>query len=548
MGTDGRQRPTSIQTPEVPEFVSNSPPWLESSISPEPEQFGEAGWEGTGNLHDKSFNVTHAGQDDNEQVLPENDSVGISDSLARGGHGSVDRDTTPRIQTAEPSLDRTDDLSPLRQVSQDSAYESIMGTKQSESEVDLDQQAANIKARERVEIIRGRVLQTRNVMSEKRQELQFLREILRDTTDDLMRAVNKLMAFENIKDLRSLAPYHEALQRAQDDLGPAENAYDLLEIRLNREEEELEEEEKYFYTHNHVPLARPSDARLEKTLTPRTMPYDPEGQSPSNLKLEPELVQVYFDKVAGAEIFKEQLHELEDKQYSLNQELFFRKRHELPLSKEKADFLDNFPRLRRDLIDALENLEDDLHEIRDRCIKENLFGPSDYPYEPYDALVEEIYDSIDDVRDQRPLYAHYKKHLADFEKKQDYVNTWLLEWIQESTVEILQLRSFIYTEYPVYGKELLGDDWSDLALEFWDRDSAGKAANREQRKSTIDALLGGTGSSLEIEDWTFGHEPVSISRSLWDVGIDLPHVERVPAGQGPVRRRRRASHSRARSL
>jgi hypothetical protein len=112
----------------------------------------------------------------------------------------------------------------------------------------------------------------------------------------------------------------------------------------------------------------------------------------------------------------------------------------------------------------------------------------------------------------------------------------------------MQLKSFIYFEYPTGGKELLGDDWSDLALEFWDHDSAGMTANREGILSTMETISGRTGSSLELEDWDFGQGSISIARSLWDVGIDLPHVEPVPAGQGPIRKRRRASNSRARSI
>ena len=211
-------------------------------------------------------------------------------------------------------------------------------------------------------------------------------------------------------------------------------------------------------------------------------------------------------------------------------------------------FLIDFPRARRELINILEKVEDDLYELRDLCIEQNLFSLSDYPYEPYDALLEEIYESVNEVRDQRPLHAHYIKHHADFTKKQDYVNTWLLEWIQESTLETMRLKSFIDLEYPTDGKELLGDDWSDLALEFWDHDSAGKSANKEGILSTMDVILGGTGSSLELEDWDFGHGSISIALSLRDMGIDLPHVERAPAGQGPIRRRRRASNSRARSI
>lgn len=550
MGTDGPPRPTSAKTCTVPPEATNkfASPWLESTISPEPEEVEETPPEGTGGLQ----------QDDKEPGPSENDSVGMPKSPARRRHAISDHDTTPRIQAAEPSRSpvlaqvRADDLPPFRQESHDSAYVSVMDTEHQESNMDVDLQVMNIRARERVEITRGRVLQTRRVMSEKRQELQWLRERVRDATDKLMRAIRELMALDNAKNLQSLSPHYQELSEAQDDLGPAEDAYDLLEIRLNREEEELEEEEMQFYTHNNIHLAPPPDSKLKEALTPLTKPHQPEELDFQELNLDNQLVREYFSKRSEAGILKQQLHDLENEQYELTEELAFRERYHLQLSKEKAAFLFDFPKTHKELVKTLEKVEDDLYELRDRCIEQSLLTESEYLYEPYDALVEEIWESVNDARDRSPLRAIYIPHKVNFTDKQDYVNTWLLEWMQESTIEVMRLKSFIYLEYPKNGQELLGDDWSDLALEFWDQDSAGKCANTEKR-STIDVLLGGTGSSLEIEDWGFGPEPIVAARSLssqkggQDVGIDLAYVERMLTGQGPVRRRKRAQNARARS-
>lgn len=555
MGTDGRRRPTSVQACTVPQESANksASAWLESLISPEPEEFGEHTREGAGNLQHPAFDKSQFEQDDKEQAPSDHDSVEMPKSPARGFQASSDHHTTPRTQAAEPSrssvLNRgsTHDLLPFRQESQDSAYVSAMDNEAQESNVDVDLQAANIRARERVEIMRGRVLQTRRVIGERRQELQFLRERLRDATDKLMRVVRELLAHDDAQKLRSLEPQYQELSEAQDALGPAEYAFDLLETRLNREEEELEEEEMHFYTHNNIRLAPQSDTKLEERLTPLTKPYQPEEVDLPTLDLENQLARDYLAKWSEAGNLKEQLHDLENEQYRLIEELAFRERHHLQLSKEKETFLFEFPKTHTELLKTLEQVEDDLYDLRDCCLEQNLFTESEYVYEPYDALVEEIWESVNDARDRSPLHANYIPHQVDFSNKRDHVNTWLLEWMQESTIETMRLRSLIHYEYSKKGQELVDDDWSGLALDFWDQDSAGASANTEKH-STIDVILGGTGSSLELEDWGFGRAPIVVARSLSpqrDVGLELTHVDRIQAGQGPIRRRKRAQNTRA---
>ena len=563
MGANRQRRPTS-ESCTVP--TKSTSPRYRSLISPEPEEFGEAGDEGTAHLlhpnFDTSLDTGQVEQHDKTQAehtkraSAEDGSAKMPDSPARVYHANSDHDTTPRIQAAEPSRPPllndgiSHELLPLRQESQDSAYASAMDNDHPESKINVDLQAANTRARERVEIMRCRVLQTRRVISEKRQELQLLRERLRDATDRLMRFVHELMAQDDAKNLRSLEPHYCELSDAQDNLGPAEYAYDLLETRLSREEDELEDEEVHFYTHNNIRLASPPDLKLENTLTPLTKSYRPDEEDFPTFILGGGLQRDYLAKWSEAGSLKQQLHVLEDEQYELTQELAFRTRHNLQLSQEKTSSLFDFPKHHKELVEKLERVEDDLYELRDRCLEQNLFTDSEYIYEPYDALVEEIWESVNDARDRSPLHAHYTPHEVNFEDKQDHVNTWLLEWMQESTLEIMRLKSFIQFKYPQHGQELDDDDWSNLVLDFWDRDSAGKSANTEKR-STIDVLLGGTGSSLELEDWGFEKGPIVVARSLSpqrDVGIDLAHVDRIQAGQKPVRRRRRASNSRARSF
>jgi hypothetical protein len=346
------------------------------------------------------------------------------------------------------------------------------------------------------------VLRTRRDINEKREEVQILREKFRNATDKLMRALDEFMVQESEGDRAALFPHYEQVRAAQDQLGPAEYDYDTLELRLNREESELEQEETRFYTSNNIVLRLHPDDKLDEHLTPLIKPYEPEDIEYENLDVDNELVQQYLATVEEANYLGEQLDSLEDEQYRLSQDLSFRTRHKLPISKRTETFLFDFPKSHKELLQQLHTVEDNLYDLRDRCITEKLFGASEHIYVPHNALVEEINESVNDARDRSPLrtavlHHNVAAHLQEpnFEDKKDYVNSWMLDWVQDSTLDGLRLKTIIYSEYPQDGKQLQDDEWSELALDFWDRDEAGKFANQKHILSTMDALRGGTGSS-----------------------------------------------------
>ncbi|KAN0095175.1 hypothetical protein V8E51_015886 [Hyaloscypha variabilis] len=385
---------------------------------------------------------------------------------------------------------------------QDSAYESTKGNQEEHLKVDPVIQARNIRARERVEILRGRVLRTRRDINEKREELQILRERFRDATDKLMRVLNEFMVQESNGDRAALFPYYEQVRASQDKLGPVEDDYDILEIRLNREEDELEKEETRFYTFNNIVLHLHPDDMLDEPLTPHIKPYELEDTEYENLDLENDLVKQYLAAVADADHLGEQLDSLEDEQYRLSQELSLRMRHKIPITEETTTFLFEFPQAHKKLLKRLHDAEDNLYHLRDRCIAEQLFAEGEYAYIPRNALVDEINESVNDARDRSPLrtavlHHNVATHLQDtnFEDKKKYVNSWILDWIQDSSLDALRLKDIIYSQYPQDGKQLHDDDWSELALDFWNTDDAGKSANQKRVPSTMDAILGGTGTS-----------------------------------------------------
>jgi hypothetical protein len=515
---NGKPSSTSTQTrrtsPQPVKVFRRS--WPESSRSQTSEQAQtltgdniEIGKEeGRGNETTSRSNPSQHDRHVQRQFLSENDSARMVESPGVSWNGSTNHDRTPRLKAADVARTPLQARSPSNEISpyrQDSAYESVRGNQYEESKVDVDIQVGNIRARERVEILRGRVFRTRSAVNESRQEVRLLRERLRDAMDKLMKTLNELMVLGNGQSLQTLVPHYDAVRIAQDALGPIEDAYDILEMRLNREEDELEQEEMHFYRHNNISLVPPPNFKLDQAISPLIKPYQPEDADFQGLDLENELVKQYFAKVSEAEHLKEQLDYLENEQWRLTEDLSFRTRYNLDLSEEKRTFLFEFPKAHRELLDQLETVEDALYDLRERCIQGQFFSASEHVYEPRDALVEEIYESVNDARSRSPLRTAvehaptYHQHEINFGDKRDYVNTWMLEWVQDSPVESARLRAFIYFEYPKTGKELAGEEWSELALEFWDKDKAGESANEKHVLSTMDALRGGTGTSEDRE-------------------------------------------------
>jgi len=484
----------------------------------------------------------------------DNESSRMRNSPARSWQGSTSNERTPRIGPSDASRPPRSprsletDTNPYRQ---DSAYESVRAVQDENPNVDADIQAGNVRARERVEILRSRVLRTRRNINEKRQELQTLRERFRDVTDKLMRVVNEFMVQEIFGNREVLFPYYEEVRFAQDQLGPAEDDYDILEIRLNREEDELEQEEAFFYRFNNIVLRPVSDDRLDAPLSPLIKPYEPEDAGYENLDLDNEFVKQYLATVAEADHLGEQLDALEEEQYQLSQELSFRTRHQIPISQRTTTFLFEFPQLHKKLLQQHHDVENKLCDLRNRCVAEQLFTISEHVYVPRNSLIEEINESINDARDRNPLrtaalHHNTSVHLQelDFSNKQDYVNTWMLEWIQDSSLDSCRLKDLIDSVYPKGVNQLQDDEWSELVLDFWNRDEAGISANQKPALSTIDALLGGTESSGDeegswlmdlgqgafVDPYIMGSEAPSFTRRI-DFGT---RQEEVPSDPGLV--------------
>jgi hypothetical protein len=469
----------------------------------------------------------------------DDESSRMVNSPARSWNESASSQRTPRIRPSDASPVRSP--RPLTKDSsrQDSAYESVRGNHEENPHADPDTQARNLRARERVEILRGRVLRTRRDLHEKREEVHILRERFRNATDKSIRALNEFIARESAGDRAAIAAHLEQVRSSQDLLGPVEDDYDILEDRLNREEDELEQEEARFYTLNNIVLRVLPEDKLDEPLSPLVKPYEPEDIEYANLDLNNEHVKQYLATVAEAGYLREDLDSLEDEQYRRSQELYFRTRHNIPVSEETKAFLFDFPQAHRKLIQQLYDAEDTLYDLHDRCVAEQLFGASEHVYVPRNTLVEEINESINDARDRSPLriaVLHHNviAHLQEpnFSDKKDYVNTWMLDWMQDSSLDAWRLKDTIYSRYPQDKKDLDDDQWSELALDFWDRDEAGEFANPKQVLSTLDAVLGWTGSGANGDDSSFTVDLGEVAFDTYIVGREAASYSTQRMGTG----------------
>lgn len=377
----------------------------------------------------------------------------------------------------------------------------------SSREIDADTQATNIRARERVQLRRAQVVRTRRRVDESRQDLGHLREKFRNATTQLMKAVDKLMATNNVQDLASLAPYHQKVREAQNELGPAEELHSMLEMKLTSEEEALEEEEQHFYSTNNIQLHL--DLK-EEELSPLVKPYQPPDSNFRNLNLDNDLVATYVAKVGEAETLKEEIEELENRQYLLIQEEIFRKKHNLQLSEEGLAFIREYPVLHSEATQKLQRTEDELYDLRERCIEEHLFSEADHRYEPRDVLVEEINDEIREANYRNPLFEAVNE-LHDQGDCHNLVDAWSLQMLTDSSMELLRLFSCIRSEYDKLGKNLdneINYDWSKLFVELWNTEPGPESEPENMPNSSYDILNAGSFSDQELDtiDWTLGSE------------------------------------------
>ncbi|EPE31682.1 hypothetical protein GLAREA_12438 [Glarea lozoyensis ATCC 20868] len=434
--------------------------------------------------------------------------------------------TTPRSIPRSPVGNKT----PPRQ---DSSYFS----NQEHSDDDNSMAGSNLgvrrmRNRHEISLLRDKVQRTRRMVRGRRDKLSVLRENFRDAADVLMRRVNRTVAFGSIE--KELGPDLEQLRKAQDALGLAENEYDDFERQLEQEERQLENEEIFFYD---ARSSSPSESGMDvESSLGQYVPRETESPFPNSDDEESEHdpVQEYLRKMAEAHYTREDLDALEEDAYRFSTDVEFRDKHDVWLPEEATSFLSDYPKRHVEIESSLQKVEAELFALRTLCIKDGLFAEDEHVYQPHDALLEDVWDSIYDAEDRSPLrlassQVLLKEKEINYEDKRIFVNHWILKWVQDSTYECLLLKSWIFSTC----LERLGSDeglehnWARLALENWDLDEAGSHADVFNSASMLDVIAGETrriNASIGISDF---------SGSSWrssDIDLDdNPKLQQPPA-------------------
>lgn len=431
---------------------------------------------------------------------------------------------------------------------QDSAYFSTRGPPRDDfSDDDSDKREERLSARERVVILRRKVLKTRQIKRKNRENLGQLRERTRSALDKLTQKINKLVALNDYQENISL--YYEEFRAASDALGPAEHDYERLEDRLENEEQDLEEQEEHYYEFCMYFDIATQGSPVEQTLSPATTPYDPPKKTIQALDLNRNLMQEYFLKIDEALASRKELQNLEDDYYRVSKDANLRRRNGFPLFATMSTFLSDYPTSRADILDNLYRAEENIFDLRDECIKQGVFARDEHRYEPRDALRDELQDAVEEALERSPLRvaAQHAKHPANIKQeianKRDYVNRWLLEWVQESTVDMMMLRTLIYIKCPGISEtphktlvEIGDDRWTEYSLNNWYTDGAGKLADRYYNESRFDAIAGDTNVRTNVLD-IGGTRSSLFSDSLrssmhvapnYDPSIDMDLIESDP--------------------
>ncbi|KAK0118623.1 hypothetical protein ONS95_007507 [Cadophora gregata] len=431
---------------------------------------------------------------------------------------------------------------------QDSAHVSTGGPQdQDSSDDDSDTREQQLRARERVVILRRRVLKTRQIRRKSRDSLGQLRERTRSALDKLTQKINELAALNRLQE--GIGLYYEEFCAAQDELGPAEHEYESLENRLENEEQDLEEEEEQYYElyrYKKYFEASHQGSRVERAVSSSTKLDDKPNNTNQILIINSNLLQEYFSKIDEALALRRELQNLEDDYYRVSEDANLRRRNGFPLFATMSSFLADYPTSRAEILDSLYQAEENIFDLRDECIKQGVFSRDEHRYEPRDALRDELLDAVDEALERSPLRvaAQHVKHPEEIKQeisnKRDYVNKWLLEWVQESTVDMMMLRTFIYIKCPGISEtphktlvEMGDDKWTEYSLKNWYTDEAGNLADHFYNASRFDAIAGDT-NVLNIGSTRWSQSSDSLRSSLhvapnYDPSIDLDFMESDPA-------------------
>ncbi|CZS97091.1 uncharacterized protein RAG0_06205 [Rhynchosporium agropyri] len=426
---------------------------------------------------------------------------------------------------------------------QDSAYFSHRGScEDARHEAKSVLKEKQLRAREKVTFLRRNLLEMRLSKRRKRVKLRKLRDNFQASLDSLTQNINVLVALNKIP--AEIGPLHDRLRAAQDELGPVEFDYEEMEGSLELAEDNLEYEEEMLDNlyEDDEDESDISDqySRVNVGTSPPTKPPNISEVSSQSLDSDEDLLQRYLSLMDQAHEARDQLFELEDEYVATSEDAKFRQRNGVPLTEEMAAILSDYLECRREILDDISRFDDQILNLREECLKRDFFDDDQYRYVPHDALRDELVEFVKETLGRSPLHsaalhAKYFELTKDFSSKKDSVNTWLLEWVQESTLDMMMLRSWIYTFCPGISanpeKTLvqIGDDrWTEFSTSHWYTDTAGIDTDANFNHSRLDLIAG------DAKNWNGSNINWSLSSySSLNVGLHYhPFVDSIVINSG----------------
>ncbi|KAL2064643.1 hypothetical protein VTL71DRAFT_3781 [Oculimacula yallundae] len=417
------------------------------------------------------------------------------------------------------------DQGKLRQDS--SYYSNNEHDNESRSDGRSDSKEQRLRAREKIVLLRRKLLKTREIKRRDRVRIRRLRENVRASLDELNRKINELVALDKVPP--ELRPLCDTFRKAQDELGPAEYEYAELEDTLEDEEEELEEEEDLYYTVHQTSdnleasdeasrvdaTISSQDSRLDNTTSSATKPDNLSETSNESLGSEPDLLQKYLSLRDQALELRVGLQNLEDEYVGVSGDANIRRRNGFHLPAVMASFLADYVESHNEILDDIDRAEKELFDLREECLKQGVFEQNEYLYAPRDEFRDELMEVVGEALQRSPLLVsaqriEHPEVTRNFSSKRDHVNSWLLQWVQESTIDMMMLRSWIYTlcpgisETPDKTLVQIGDDrWTDYSVSTWYRDAAGMFADANYNDSRLDVIAGDANKlNASFGDWS----------------------------------------------
>ncbi|KAG9243875.1 hypothetical protein BJ878DRAFT_98878 [Calycina marina] len=383
----------------------------------------------------------------------------------------------------------------------DSAYYSVNCRQLKNTEPQPDIQAQQVRAQQRIRILRQKVFRSRYFLKEVRSKVHTLRQDVIVAAANLTRKVGESLATGDMGALQVIEPSYQRLQKAHDALGSEEVEHDHREAKFEDAEYDLEEEEENLIRLEHLYSSAPIEAPsvgMSTSVVDEELPAVADAYQPSESKSESDLSEIsnqgrlkvdYFAKAEEAEELNGELLQLEDDFYRTTRAVEYRTQNRMDNPDDAVDFIRTYPDVYDEVVKKVKETEDELFDLRASCLEQKLFDSSQYPYTSPNALSDDILDVMENIRSRSPFRTvaadrdEPDRHV-DFGDKRAYINSWLLVTLMNSAHEIMLLRAQVYNEF------LSDSAWARYVFDHWNGDGGGEHTDACRDLSRMDVFHG----------------------------------------------------------